>query len=132
MIFRLAAVGIILALASAAHATVLRVSAEAPLSAERLGDVLRSYLDGAEVTVSPSAGDGSTTAGSPVPIPGGLDICLRANRAGEPDAEVELTDGEETTLARLPGTIRTEDLYRAAALKVQALLQRRAANTAVA
>ena len=36
-----------------------------------------------------------------------------------------LVDGEETILARLPGALRTEDLYRTAALKVQALLQRR-------
>ena len=52
-------------------------------------------------------------------------ITLQKSRALGEDAEVVLVDGEETIVARLPGALRTEDLYRAAALKVQALLQRR-------
>jgi hypothetical protein len=117
---RLVAVGIVLALASTARAAVLRVSAEPPLSAERLSDALRSYLDGVEVTLaSPSIDADSATVGSRLG-PAEIGIRLRAYHSGGQDAEVMLVDGEETILARLPGAIRSEDLYRAAALKVQA------------
>ena len=125
MVGRLLGVGILLALAGTARAAVLRVSAEPPLSAERLGDALRSYVDGVEVTLAAPA-VAADPAASPRVEPGEVGIILRVNRAGEQDAEVVLVDGEETILARLPGALRTEDLYRAAALKVQALLQRRA------
>ena len=64
MFDRLGWVAILCALAGAAQATSLRVSAEPPLSGERLGDALRSYLDGAEVTIEPSPGaaDGASAA----------------------------------------------------------------------
>ena len=122
MLHRLGWVAIVCALAGAAQASPLRVSAEPPLSGERLGDALRSYVDGADVTIEPPARDSAR------PIePGTVVITLQKSRALGEDAEVVLIDGEETIVARLPGALRTEDLYRAAALKVQALLQRRVA-----
>ena len=130
MLPRLVVVGILLAFASVAEAAALRVSAEPPLSTQRLADTLRSYLDGAEVTVTPAEGAGQ--AGEELPAEmGTVSITLRGSRGLGEDAEVVLVDGEETILARLPGALRTEDLYRTAALKVQALLQRRAATGTV-
>ena len=121
-------VAILCALAGVAQATSVRVSAEPPLSGERLGDALRSYLDDAEVTIEPSSGTAESASPRPAE-PGVVVITLQKSRGFGEDAEVVLVDGEETTLARLPGVLRTEDLYRAAALKVQALLQRRAGST---
>lgn len=125
MLPRQVAIGILLALPSAAEAAALRVSAEPPLSAERLGDTLRSYLDGAEVQVAGPEGTGQVGDGLRAET-GTVSVTLRGGRGLGEDAEVVLVDGEETILARLPGALRTEDLYRTAALKVQALLQRRA------
>jgi hypothetical protein len=125
MFHRLGWVAIMCALAGAAQAAPLRVSAEPPLSSERLGDALRSYVDGADVTIETPARDRPAEPGTVV-------ITLQKSRALGEDAEVVLVDGEETIVARLPGALRTEDLYRAAALKVQALLQRRVAAPAAA
>jgi len=126
MLHRVGWVVMVCALTGVAQATSLRVSAEPPLSGERLGDALRSYVDGAEVVVEapPDATDG--TPAQP-PELGTVAITLQKTRTPGEDAEVVLVDGEETIVARLPGALRTEDLYRAAALKVQALLQRRLA-----
>jgi len=128
MIHRVGWVVMVCALTGVAQATSLRVSAEPPLSGERLGDALRSYVDGAEVVVEapPDATDG---APAQPPELGTVAITLQKTRTPGEDAEVVLVDGEETIVARLPGALRTEDLYRAAALKVQALLQRRVAAT---
>lgn len=128
MLHRLGWVAILCALSGVARATSLRVSAEPPLSGERLGDTLRSYLDGAEVTVEPLPGATDNANARPAE-PGTFVITLQNSRGPGEDAEVVLVDGEETILARLPGVLRSEDLYRAAALKVQALLQRRAGST---
>jgi hypothetical protein len=130
MLYRLGWVAIVCALAGVARAAPLRVSAEPPLSGERLGDALRSYVDGAEVTVEPPSGATDSTPARPAE-PGTVGITLQQSRALGEDAEVVLVDGEETIVARLPGALRTEDLYRAAALKVQALLQRRMAAPGV-
>ena len=124
MLLRLGWVVILCALAGVAHADSLRVSAEPPLSGERLGDALRSYLDGAEVRIEPPPSANESANARPAE-PGTVVITLQRSRVLGEDAEVVLVDGEETILARLPGALRTEDLYRAAALKVQALLQRR-------
>jgi hypothetical protein len=127
MLTRLIALAICLGLASAAHASVLRVSAEPPLSAERFGDAIRSYLEGAEVTVQapPELADPDDD----VPMePGVVVVSLRRHHGTEDDAELVLLDGAETIFARLPGAMRVADLYRTAALKVQALLQRRTAH----
>jgi hypothetical protein len=126
MVMRLVVGGLCLALCGSAQATPVRVSAEAPLSGERFGDALRSYLDGAEVTVeaAPAQVDvGGSVAGPEV---GSVRVTLRKSRGAGEDGEIVLMDGEETILVRLPGALRSEDLYRAAALKVQALLQRQA------
>jgi|GEM_PF-6552131 len=130
MPLRWVAIGIVLGLANSAHAAVLRASAEPPLSVERLGDVLRSYLDGIEVTVITPGAAGNAESGA-VLDPGVVGVSLRGSRGPADDAEVVLVDGEETIVSRLPGALRTEDLYRAAALKVQALLQRRAASVGI-
>jgi hypothetical protein len=123
MLLRLAAFTICLLLASSAQALVLRVSAEAPLSVERLADALRSYVDGAEVEVAavgrPDARDGAPT------VPGVVEVALRRQGVSDEDVELVLLDGETTILNRLPGAMRIEDLYRTVALKVHALLQRR-------
>jgi hypothetical protein len=121
MMSRLAVIALCSLVASAAQATVLRVSAEAPLSVERLADAIRSYVDGVELEVPPAPGEREGVA-----TPGVVGVSLR--RLGATDDEVELVmiDGEETILSRLPRSMRNEDLYRSAALKVHALLERRA------
>jgi len=125
MLSRLMGLGILLALASPARAAVLRVNAEPPLSTERLGDALRSYVDGVEVRLAPRGPATGSTAEAPL-APGEIGINLLASPGAGREAELQMIDGEETILARLPGALRPEDLYRAAALKVEALMQRRA------
>lgn len=114
-----------LLLSSTVQAAVLRVSAEPPLSVERLADAIRSYVENVEVETVPPArserDDGAPTT------PGAVEIWLRRPGTPDDDAELVVFDGDETILSRLTGTARLEDLYRAAALKVQALLQRRLA-----
>lgn len=123
MFLRLTVFGICLLMASSAQAVVLRVSAEAPLSVERLADALRSYVDGAEVEMAavghPVSHDGVPTA------PGVVGVTLRRQGVSDEDVELVLLDGETTILNRLPGAMRIEDLYRTVALKVHALLLRR-------
>jgi hypothetical protein len=105
------------------------VSAEAPLSVERLADALRSYVDGAEVEVAavgrPDSHDGMPTA------PGVVEVALRRQGTSDEDVELVLLDGETTILNRLPGAMRIEDLYRTVALKVHALLLRRVSASLV-
>jgi hypothetical protein len=122
MFLRLATLTTCLLMASSAQALVLRVSAEAPLSVERLADALRSYVEGAEVEVA--AGRADWRDGVPT-APGVVEVWLRRQGISDEDAELVLLDGETTILSRLPGATRIEDLYRTAALKVHALLQRR-------
>jgi hypothetical protein len=110
----------------AALAAAIRVSAEAPLSPERLGDAIRSYVEAAEVTVVPAT-DAPALQDDAGPGPGVVAVLLRYRHGDEGDPEVVVRDHEDTLFARLTGTMRSEDLYRAAALKVQALLQRRVA-----
>jgi hypothetical protein len=134
MLLRLGWVGFLCVFAAVAQAAPLRVSTQPPFSAERLGDALRSYIDGAEVKIEPSTNtpNAKDTDAAPV-VAGAVEISLRKGQTLGEDAEVVLEvvliDGEETIIARLPGALRSEDLYRAAALKVQTLLQRRATPT---
>jgi len=123
MLTRLTLFALCTLMASPARAVVLHVSAEAPLSVERFADALRSYVDGAELEVSPD-GHAVRRDGSPT-VPGVVDISLQRHVVADDDVELVFLDGEETILNRLPGAMRIEDLYRAAALKVHALLQRR-------
>jgi hypothetical protein len=122
MIRCLAALSLCLGLVSTAEAAVLRVSAEPPLSVERLADALRTYVEGVQVEVASPGGDRRDGA---VPEPGAIDLSLRRHGPADDDAELVLVDGDATILHRLPGAMRIEDLYRAAALKTQSLLQRR-------
>jgi hypothetical protein len=124
MVVRLTLLALCTLLASPARAAVLQVSAEAPLSVARFADALRSYVDGAELEIS-SGGTADRPDGSK---PGGVVIALRRHGAEDDDVELVFVDGEETVLNRLPAAMRIEDLYRAAALKVHALLQRRTAG----
>jgi hypothetical protein len=128
MVLRLLVLATCVALGGEARATALEVSAEAPLSAERLSDALRSYVEGAEVAVGATddVAEGAETPDRRVRIR------LRGSHAVGEDAEVVVADRDETVVARLPGALRSEDLYRAAALKVQTLLQRRQAAEAPA
>jgi hypothetical protein len=121
MILRLAALATCLLVASPALATVLRVSAEPPLSVERLADAIRSYVEGVELEIAPGQAGRDGVAAAP----GLVEVSLRRLDAAHDEVELVLLDGEETILSRLPRTMRTEDLYRAAALKVHALLERR-------
>jgi hypothetical protein len=118
--FRLAVIALCSLLASSAQAAVLRVSAEAPLSAERLADAIRSYVDGVALEVAPAPGGREGVA-----TPGVVEVSLRRLGASEDEVELVLLDGEETILSRLPRAMRSEDLYRSAALKVHSLLERR-------
>jgi hypothetical protein len=115
--------GLCLALCGSVRAASLSVSAEPPLSGDRLGDALRAYVDAVNVTVAPVPDEESGTLR---PTGGMVTVSLRKSHGAGEDATVIVVDGDETVVARLPGVLRTEDLYRAAALKVQALLQRRA------
>jgi hypothetical protein len=121
----LSVLAICLGLASTAEAAVLRISAEPPLSVERLADALRTYVDGVQVEVRSTGRDDRYDG--PVPEPGVVELSLRRHGPADDDAELVLVDGEATILNRLPGAMRIEDLYRTAALKTQSLLQRRGA-----
>jgi hypothetical protein len=123
MFLRLTTFTICLLMASSAQAVVLRVSAEAPLSVERLADALRSYVDGAEVEVA-AVGRADSHDGVSM-APGVVEVALRRQGVSDEDVELVLLDGETTILNSLPGAMRIEDLYRTVALKVHALLQRR-------
>lgn len=115
---------LLIGLAGPASAVELRVAAVPPLSGERLRDVLRSYVDGAVTTMDPTA------CQDPPPLPtiGRVFLCL--GPLAEPDATSLLfVDVEETIVARFPALTRTEDLYRAAALKVNAVLSHRVSPT---
>jgi hypothetical protein len=124
MILRVAVLALCSLVAGSAQAAVLRISAEPPLSVERLADALRSYVEGVELDFAPEPSKRDGVAATP----GVVEISLR--RLGTSDDEVELVllDGEETILSRLPRAMRSEDLYRSAALKVHALLERRSSS----
>jgi hypothetical protein len=127
MLLRWALLALCCLLASSAQAAVLRISADPPLSVERLADALRSYVEGVELEIAmePSKRD------SVAPPPGVVEISLRRLGATDDEVELVLLDGEETILSRLPRDMRSEDLYRSAALKVHALLERRASSPAL-
>lgn len=121
-LLRLAVLAVCALVASAAQAAPLRISAEPPLSVDRLADALRSYVEGVELELA---------AGPPIEngtlAPGTIGISLRRLNATDDEVELVVLDGEETIISRLPRAMRSEDLYRSAALKVHALLERRAA-----
>jgi hypothetical protein len=107
-------------LAGAASAVELRVAAVPPLSGERWRDALRSYVDGVVIHLDPTACQEPAL----FPTVGQVFLCLGKD-AGPDATTLLLVDAEETIVARFPALTRTEDLYRAAALKVHAVLSRR-------
>jgi hypothetical protein len=127
---RLAAALLLLASPAAAERSLLVVSAPPPLDGERLADALRVYLGGDDVEVRV------------VPATPGTDLLqalAAAQRAGEAtgvvasvrvastsgSADIVLVDrlNDKMLIASIPRRGRDPDLYRAVALKVQALLR---------
>ena len=111
------------------------VTPVAPLDAERLADAVRAYLDDVTIRVEPqpsAATDGlrqrlddarqvgqATHATAVVRVE-------RVPSAGEPaEVEIELVDltTNEVLIATVVPPVRDEDLYRALALKIQAMLR---------
>jgi hypothetical protein len=110
---------------------ILVVTAAAPLDAQQLADVLRTYLDGYDVEVrsapaAPSAGDlrqelaATRAAADEVRA----FAAIRISAQGE-TVEVQLADelAKKSLVTTLPRPERDEDLYRTLALKVQLLLR---------
>lgn len=118
VMLRLAVLALCSLLAGSVQAAVLHISAEPPLSVERLADALRSYVEDVELDIAPPEREGAVS-------PGVVEISLRRLGATDDEVELVMVDGEETILSRLPRAMRSEDLYRTAALKVHALLERR-------
>jgi hypothetical protein len=110
---------------------VLVVTATAPLDAERLADALRAYLDEFQVDVrtAPAApggdlrGELAATAGIGAAVRAWAVVRVADGTPGS--AELELVDRVtgKSLVTSVPRPRRDEDLYRAVALKVQALLR---------
>jgi hypothetical protein len=105
-------------------------TAEPPLDADRLADVLRVYLDaaGLEVRALPAAAAEELRAG--IARGGGAQgvralAALRLSPGAAAEVELALTDfaGGSQLVLTLPRPSRDEDLYRTVALKIQALLR---------
>jgi hypothetical protein len=107
------------------------LTASAPLDPERLADALRAYLDefAVEIRTAPAAPRGDLRA--ELAASDGLGASVRAWAVvrladGAPGiAEIEIVDRvtAKSLVSDLPRPPRDEDLYRAVALKVQALLR---------
>jgi hypothetical protein len=110
---------------------VLVVTAAAPLDGERLADALRAYLDEFHIDVrtAPAAPQGDLRAELAATADIGAAVrawaVVRIADGAPGSAEIELVD--RVTTKSLVATVlrprRDEDLYRAVALKVQALLR---------
>lgn len=110
---------------------ILVVTAAPPLDAERLADALRAYLDEFRVDVqtAPAAPRGDLR--DELAATDGIGAAVRAWAVvriadGAPgNAEIELVDRVtgKSLVTSVPRPRRDEDLYRAVALKVQALLR---------
>jgi len=107
------------------------VAAEPSLDAERLADALRVYFAGFGIRVEPRAGLDATDLRKRLDDAHRLGETVRAVavvRVGASDAgaiEIELVDlaTDKTLLLAVPRPPRDEDLYRALALKIQAVLR---------
>jgi hypothetical protein len=125
---------LVVALPRAARAEerhVVVVTAAPPLDAERLADVLRTYLEGYEVEVraraaAPTADDlrQQITATRAAAEEVRAFAAIRVASTGE-TVEVQLVDelAKKSLVATIPRSRRDEDLYRTLALKVQLLLR---------
>jgi hypothetical protein len=110
---------------------VLVVTAAAPLDAERLADALRTYLDdfAIDVRTAPAAPPGDLRAELAATAEIGANArawaVVRLDDQTPGNAEIELVDREtaKSLVTIVPRPRRDEDLYRAVALKVQALLR---------
>jgi len=107
------------------------VAAEPSLDAERLADALRVYLAGFGIRVAPRADLAAADLRKRLDDAHRLGEAVRAVavvRIGPSDAgaiEIELVDlaTDKTLLVAVPRPPRDEDLYRALALKIQAVLR---------
>jgi hypothetical protein len=123
---------LVLAAASPAGGSreLLVVSSSAPLDGERLADALRAYVgDVADVRTAPAPASGDLRLDlAELRRTGGEVRALAAVRvagAGADTIEIQIVDRltDKALLATIPRPPRAEDLYRAVALKVQALLR---------
>ena len=107
------------------------VTAAAPLDSQRLADALRTYLDefGIRVQVAPATADGDLRTQLDDARHLGESVravaVVRAERETRGEIEVELYDlaTDKALVAAVRGPARDEDLYRALALKIQAILR---------
>ena len=107
------------------------VTAAAPLDSQRLADALRTYLDefGIRVQVAPATADGDLRTQLDDARHLGESVravaVVRAERELRGEIEVELYDlaTDKALVAAVRRPARDEDLYRALALKIQAILR---------
>jgi hypothetical protein len=107
------------------------VTAAAPLDSQRLADALRTYLDefGIHVQVAPATTDGDLRTQLDDARHLGESVravaVVRAERETRGEIEVELYDlaTDKALVAVVRRPVRDEDLYRALALKIQAILR---------
>jgi len=107
------------------------VTAGPPLDAQRLADALRAYLGGYGIRVDAAPADGSADLRENLAEARRLGEAARAaavvrvGRAAPGTIEIEIMDlaTEKALVATVPRPARDEDLYRALALKIQAILR---------
>jgi hypothetical protein len=107
------------------------VTAAAPLDSQRLADALRTYLDefGIRVAVAPATAGGDLRTQLDDARHLGESVravaVVRAEREARGEIEVELYDlaTDKALVASVRRPARDEDLYRALALKIQAILR---------
>jgi len=110
---------------------IIVLTASAPLDAERLADALRTYLDEFDVDIRTAPAVPGGDLRHELEATTGLGESVRAWAVvriadGAPgSAEIEVVDRvtAKTLVTSVPRPRRDEDLYRAVALKVQALLR---------
>jgi hypothetical protein len=110
---------------------IVVVTAEAPLDEQRLADALRAYLDEFHVEVRTAPAAPTSDLRAELAATARIGAAVRAWAVvrianGEPgSAEIELVDRvtDKSLVTSLPRPRRDEDLYRAVALKVQALMR---------
>jgi hypothetical protein len=107
------------------------VTASAPLDSQRLADALRSYLDEYGIRVAVAAAESSADLRKQLAEERRLGeavravAVVRAERFTPGTIEIEIMDlaTEKALVATVPRPVRDEDLYRALALKIQAILR---------
>jgi hypothetical protein len=110
---------------------VLVVTSAPPLDGERLADALRAYLgdSGIDVRTAPAGPSGDLRHDLAETRQAGEAVravaAVRVGGAGASTVEIQVVDRvtDKVLLASIPRPPRLEDLYRAVALKVQALLR---------